>query len=86
MLNEMLNKGLPEMVLKKGLSDDDFWYQQSWWARCSTCGAGGAQCQGQGTRRIALVVPWLACSLPGTLQGNAPPTPTLPLPTLQHTV
>lgn len=44
---------------------------------------GAAQCQGQGTRRIALVVPWLACSLPGTLQGNKPPTPTLPLPILQ---
>lgn len=47
---------------------------------------GAAQCQGQGTSRIALVVPWLACPLPGTLPGNAPPTPTLSLPTLQHTV
>lgn len=86
MLNEMLNKGLPEMVLKKGLSDDDFWYQQSWWARCSTCGAGGGPMPGPGDQANSARFPWLACSLPGTLQGNVPPTPTLPLPTLQHTV
>lgn len=36
---------------------------------------GAAQCQGQGTRRIVLVAPWLACSLTGTLRVMHPPPP-----------
>lgn len=80
--NEMLNKVLPlEMVLKKELSYDDFWYQQGWWACCPLRGAGSCPVPEPGDQenRALCSHGWL-CYLPVTLQGNASPHPYTPHP------
>lgn len=65
MFSEVLNEVLLlEMVLKKGLSYDDFCGHA---VHCVVLGA--AQCQGQGTRRTELFVSWLALLTPWHFAG-----------------
>lgn len=64
------------MMLKKGLSCDDFWYQQGWGACCPMWGAGGCPMPGPRNQenRALCSHGWL-CYLPGILQGNPSPHP-----------
>lgn len=78
--NEMLNNVfLLEMVLKKELPYDNFWHQLSWWACCPLT----AWCWELSRTRVpgeqSSLFPWPALYLPGSLQGNASPLPTLPI-------